>query len=78
MKKTLPRYQEWNSPSTHLELHRRHVMWELTELALTDEECNALYNFLVDEAIEEFKERTGQDILLLGSSNPSRLRGGHP
>lgn len=57
---TLERYEGY------LQLHDHRTMWKLENPTLPDYEADRIYNNLVEQACDMFKERTGQVLLLLG------------
>jgi len=64
--KTLPRYSDCGVE--YLELHRNHTMWRLNNENLSYQDSEELYTALVLQAIDEFENKTGVNVYLLGRS----------
>lgn len=64
--KTLPRYRDYGVE--YLELHRNYTMWRLDNENLSEQDSEELYTALVLQAIDEFEDKTGVNVYLLGRS----------
>jgi len=60
----------WSGGKWYLQLHDNHTMWEIDvgEDDLSGEELSRMYEFLVNNAIVDFKSETGVEVYLLGRS----------